>query len=203
MTDDIIIIDDAIVAEQQILLENIFSDSNFYWKYTNESVTEYTKFSGFDSIKTDYSINSFQYVHIVYNGGQESPVLPNFISLLTAIPFTFKDLLKIKVNATTAAHNASTDTCGIPHVDVTPPFDELMTAIYYINDSDGDTFIFNEVYGEKSLSIKQRIQPKRGRLVVFSGKLYHAGNYPTTDKRRLVANINFLPYIKFNNGENK
>jgi hypothetical protein len=192
MMDDIIIIDDAIPEAQQQLLEKIFTDFNLQWNYVKEGV-DYTH----DSIKTNYTINSFQYVHSVYaDAQQKSPTFSYFTSLLSAIPFTFKELLRIKVNSTSVSCNTSNDTCGAPHTDFVPPPDELLTAIYYINDSDGDTFIFNESFGSNTLSIKQRIKPKRGRLVVFNGKLYHSGNYPTTDKPRIVANINFFPYIK-------
>jgi hypothetical protein len=79
-------------------------------------------------------------------------------------------------------------------VDV-PNIPENMTAVYYINDSTGDTVIFNESYGHKGeLTEKIRVSPKQGRLVLFNGHLLHAGNYPTTNTPRLIANINFIPY---------
>jgi hypothetical protein len=84
----------------------------------------------------------------------------------------------------------------MPHVDFTPPVKGLVTAIYYINDSDGDTVMFNQL-GDKLLPI-QTITPKRGRLVMFNGARYHSGNCPTNDKPRALLNINFLPVKEYN-----
>jgi hypothetical protein len=80
---------------------------------------------------------------------------------------------------------------NIPHVDILDPH---LTAIYYANDCDGDTVIFEEQwngkyeYGQKT--IKEKISPKKGRLVLFNGLHYHTGSVPTTNNRLLI-NINF------------
>ena len=193
MIDDVIVIDDAIPVKQQELLEKIFTDFNLRWGYVNESV-DYNH----DPVQTDFAINSSQFVHMVYEDAQQvSPTFSYFTSLLTAIPFTFSDIIRLKVNLTVSNNLSTPDTCGAPHTDSIPPPENMLTAIYYINDSDGDTFIFNEKYQDsKTLTVKERIPPKRGRLVIFDGSRYHAGNYPTTNTPRLVANINFFPWIK-------
>jgi len=69
------------------------------------------------------------------------------------------------------------------------------TAIYYANDSDGDTFIFNESYLEKiedisKLTIKKRVSPKKGRVVLFPANTLHAGSFPTEHEDRMVINYN-------------
>ena len=77
---------------------------------------------------------------------------------------------------------------NFPHVDAEYPHDVLL---YYINDSDGDTIIFNEKKGFCGTpTIKQTIKPKKGRLVMFNGHHLHAGELPRTNEKRLVLNIN-------------
>ena len=65
-----------------------------------------------------------------------------------------------------------------------------LVIIYYVNDSDGDTFIFeNDTY---PLKVKQRIFPKAGRFVFFNGNQFHAGIHPKLTDYRIVINFNFM-----------
>lgn len=65
------------------------------------------------------------------------------------------------------------------------------TSIYYVNNSDGDTIIFNE-----DLSVSEKISPKKGRLILFNGNRVHAGQPPMKSNKRIVINYNFiLPHI--------
>ena len=56
--------------------------------------------------------------------------------------------------------------------------------IYYVNNSDGDTVI----YDNKKLV---RVKPEAGKILMFDGSLYHASSRPTKNKLRKVVNINF------------
>ena len=76
-----------------------------------------------------------------------------------------------------------------PHVDLTIPH---TTAIFYVNDVDGNTIIYDQMYGDDSkLTIKQEIQPKANRLVIFDGLHLHTGHTPTTCNQRVLINSNF------------
>ena len=78
-----------------------------------------------------------------------------------------------------------------PHVDIIE-LNNYMTCIYYVNDSDGDTVIYNET--EKNcnkFTEFKRITPKRGRLLIFNGNRYHSENFPRSSKKRVVINFNF------------
>ena len=90
------------------------------------------------------------------------------------------------------------DKFEIPHVDLLDgdelPKLKLITGLYYINDSDGDTILYNEKYSkdlQHPLSICKIITPKKGRMVFFSGDRMHSAGYPSLSKKRLVANFNF------------
>ena len=70
----------------------------------------------------------------------------------------------------------------------------LITGLYYVNDSDGDTFLFNEMNPHRgALTVARRITPKRGTLVLFDATRYHAGNNPIDHPTRLTLNFNFYP----------
>lgn len=68
-----------------------------------------------------------------------------------------------------------------PHIDIvdTPHF----VLLYYLNDSDGDTFFF-----EKNRIVK-RIKPKKNRLIYFDGSILHASSSPKKNNKRLVINL--------------
>ena len=62
------------------------------------------------------------------------------------------------------------------------------TMLYYVNDSDGSTNIF-DYKGEK---VVQKIEPKKGRAVIMNGDTYHASSSPKNHSNRIVLNYNFL-----------
>ena len=79
-----------------------------------------------------------------------------------------------------------------PHVDEYEPHYVLL---YYVNDSDGDTFMLNEMYQEgvnpKDFTVKERVTPKKNRAVIFDGLRYHHSSNPVNNSLRFVVNINF------------
>ena len=74
-----------------------------------------------------------------------------------------------------------------PHVDYNFPH---MTALLYINDSDGDTIFYKEPK-ESNFEIEKKIKPKQNRLVIFDGMIYHSSSTPTKNKLRFVVNFNW------------
>ena len=68
--------------------------------------------------------------------------------------------------------------------------------LYYINDSDGDTFLFNEYDDYETIpdtfTVKDRITPRKGTGVFFEANRFHASSNPTIAKNRYVINFNFI-----------
>ena len=85
----------------------------------------------------------------------------------------------------------------LPHYDITNMLrndetgkllNDFISFIYYVNDSDGDTFVYIENEFDKNLTIKETISPKKNRLVVFNSRSIHAGSTPVINDRRIIIN---------------
>ena len=55
-----------------------------------------------------------------------------------------------------------------------------ITALYYVNDSDGDTIIGDE-----------KVSPKANRVVIFDGSTLHNGHSPCEHNNRIIINSNY------------
>jgi len=80
-----------------------------------------------------------------------------------------------------------------PHIDSKELGDNVYTLVYYVNDSDGDTFVFNEKYGDEftDLTIAHRQTPTTGCGMLFRSNTYHASSSPVITNSRVVINIVF------------
>jgi hypothetical protein len=191
---DVIIIDRAVPASIQDTLENIALGDKLNWFRSKRATYS-------DGVKPTFpvtpdSLDVQQFTHLIYELTQPvSQLFPTILPVITAIPYTIKQLIRIKMNLCVYFHSDNANAHGMPHVDFTDIKEPLISAIYYVNDSTGDTLIFDQRYGEKApLSVKTRVPPRKGRLVVFDGALLHAGNTPKTNAPRVNINFNAFVY---------
>lgn len=94
---------------------------------------------------------------------------------------------RIKLNLMLPKVKLNPQSYNRPHIDHTLPYSK--TLIYYVNDSDGDTYFFDKTYtGENpgELNVIEKITPKAGSAVLFDSYRYHASSIPTIDKRSVV-----------------
>ena len=99
------------------------------------------------------------------------------------------------------------------HIDITEPH---LAILYYVNDSDGDTIIYENMldldddsqwvkYKDDSddfivpaphlLVEKKRITPKQGRVVAFDGLYFHTAMQPRISKKRIIINCNAIALL--------
>lgn len=81
---------------------------------------------------------------------------------------------------------------GWPHVDDS---NAHYVFLYYVNDSDGDTVIYEneyngKVYKQEDLIVMESITPKAGKAILFNGKFFHGITPPQKTNYRCVVNIN-------------
>jgi hypothetical protein len=101
-----------------------------------------------------------------------------------------KKILRVKSNILNKTNKKNH--INPPHIDIHIPH---FVFLYYVNDSDGDTVLFNEMYSfekEPELTINKRIKPKAGSAIVFNGFNYHSSSAPIDTNERIVININFI-----------
>lgn len=116
--------------------------------------------------------------------------------ITTKLGFTEDQLIRSRLSMKFPKLGFAEKNYNLPHVDYYYPH---ATIIYYINDSDGDTRIFNEEFKSDQshpttkFTTKQRITPKANRLIWFNGFQYHTASNPLTTTRRVILNINLKP----------
>ena len=95
--------------------------------------------------------------------------------------FKEKFIYRIKCNLLFPTHS------GRKHL---PPHTDYQKGkhsviLYYVNDSDGDTFLFND-----DMTVRKRVSPKKNRALYFDGSITHAASNPKNSDSRFVININ-------------
>jgi hypothetical protein len=200
---DILIIDDVVCPLYQDKIEEFLLVSNNPWffqsditlsdDYLNQldrenPTNKLKRRPGFGSLMFDLHDQKGQEYHflapIMYAASEKSQIPINKLTLIRG--FLSLPVSKSKIDK--------------PHIDIPEPH---YVGLYYVNDSDGDTVIYQETYNpmfestihaeltSESLSVVRTITPKKGRLVIFNGNHYHSSSQPTTT-HRCVINFHFL-----------
>jgi hypothetical protein len=166
------IFDDAIEREDQDYFESFLLGDLFpYYFRTNTTYND------------EQDTCQFQH-NLYYNGQSNSEYFEKFFSKFKKFIDNYsshKSIIRMKVNLLL---NNKADTFNTIHTD----YDlEHLSLLYYVNDSDGDTFLF-----DGNIVIKT-VSPKKGRILLFDGKYKHASSNPIHSKYRSVININLGP----------
>lgn len=88
---------------------------------------------------------------------------------------------------------------GLPHIDVNYSSEQYKnyntyTGLYYLNDADGDTVLYNEIYENKipeSFTLNKKVSPKADTFLLWESNRYHSSPAGSSTIRA-VLNINFL-----------
>lgn len=185
-----IIYDDIVSKQSQDIIENILTGTEFPW-FFNEYTVEDKTVDNYQTLKTnDPKVKEYlQFTHGFYR--QE----PFFVSPeYKQIKFLFDefinnanikvgDLIRVKANLQTQFKESNTSFYNTPHRD--QPMNHTV-VIYYVNDSDGDTFIF------ENDNVAKTVSPKKGRFLLFDGKYFHSGRHPCNSSKRILLNYNFI-----------
>lgn len=80
---------------------------------------------------------------------------------------------------------------NMPHVDELSQ--DFFSAILYLNDTDGDTYLFNQFFNDDfdRFSVYKKVTPNKNKLIIFNSNRYHASSNPKINEKRLVINLVF------------
>ena len=189
---EIYVIDNFINVKYQKDIKNIligdyqYKEENFPWYYTSD-ITSGDDYNGsqnraalghdyviiddeYDTTGERVSIFHYLFLPMLQNVCREMKI--KNINVLQGrsflqFPLNLKDM-----------------TIDTPHIDLDNR--KHLVVLYYVCDSDGDTVIYNERRESQSYTVKQRVTPKQGRVVLFDGSLYHTAEQPLNNIRCVV-----------------
>ena len=172
------------------------SQGRFPWSFISSDVTTGIVGDNFD-LKLGFS-------HCLFQEQMTSEYFPLFIPLLDSIQDKLETKCEfIRLRLALQLRDGSDRLYNTPHVDM---HDDHYTSIYYINDSDGDTHLFDQYDSSRpprsdferqhkikvqNYTVNQTISPKKNRLLIFDGHQIHASSHPKENPYRIVLNINF------------
>ena len=198
-TKDIVVIDNIVSTEKADAWEKHVTNNNFAWYLLRD--IDPSKILDKSNHRTAYdnnTINTAQFTHDLYNENDDGSYQYQYAKELIdecckkfeIVPYYFR----LKFNLLTNNYLMTKDKYNTPHID--NKYVNSYSMIYYVNDSDGDTIIFNETCNDETmtrpdkLTIKQRIEPKKNRAVLFRGNYFHTSCNPMNNETRIVLNVN-------------
>ena len=182
---EILVIDDFVSLEYQekIKQELMGIGNNFPWYYTEDV----TGAGEYDS--QHRPALAHEYVHI--NDDDISEIDSVYHHLFTPMLSKACQYLKMpEMNVIQGRSflqfplNLSSSDDDTPHVDLDE--EDHTVVLYYVLSSDGDTVIYNERVESTTYTVKQKVTPKQGRVVIFDGRQYHTAQQPTKGTRCIV-----------------
>lgn len=188
------VIDDFLSPSYFSFLCSMFDNPEFPWMYTKNITNPKSNKENLNALGFNFSVlKLFDGVVKLNEDHKESFLtLPAiyYIQDRTGYP----DILRSRFDMTLYNPNEYRHE---PHIDIN--HEDFVSTILYMNDSDGDTLIYNERcykvedldYFTGTYTVKQAIKPKANRLVIFDGHYVHTGHSPSKHKDRILLNCVF------------
>lgn len=190
---DYIEIDQFLSVDDQTKLLHYFIHPSFPWAMSLDAVY------GSDGITYNNQSTIGFYHTLLYKGEPCSEQLHNLTWVIDKLYqtnfkfFTIDKLLRFRIGFFTKNNDITPHS---PHVDYEG---EHWTCVYYVNQCDGDTVVYNDTFPQitqdqiktNKFTEKYRCKPKMGKLVTFDGKYYHSSSYPVINPFRLAITFNF------------
>lgn len=160
-------------------IENTFNYAFFPWFYSDSIA--------YDS-RNEQFLKDFQFYHLFYKDGS---VYSDKYEMVYHLIYLFESytankvakVLRCKANLTLNAEFNDFELANTIHQDSDNP--KCCTLLYYVNDSDGDTVIYNNDKSEVLFSHS----PQKGKMVWFNPNLPHRATPPIKHKKRMVINF--------------
>ena len=162
------IIDNCIPIQQQdLIIHELLETKYFPWFYCDDITKQYTKGSQRRPGLSHYFVKD----------KKENSAYSKLASSIIA-PFTDKPIIQsrafLQFPLNLKLIGSKFDS---PHIDFESPH---TVYLYYVIDADGDTILF------KNSKIIKKVTPKKGRLLIFNGKIWHTAQQPQKGIRCII-----------------
>jgi len=185
------------------LLDNVTTPANNKMLYQAliDHPWHFLKNTAYASIDNNQPYQS-SWQWMLFNQGESNSHLVSvaesiLVKALYELDIPYNKLIRIRAGLTT---RTPSPVIHDPHVDWE---NDHMTALYYVNDSDGDTLLYDrfrqpsdepswKILESETFNIVDRITPKADRMVIFNGLQYHSSTSPVETDHRIILNFNFV-----------
>lgn len=193
---DIKVFDNILPKGYADAIEEDLMRTQFPWYYINDVTNKnYGSNSGLAHVAFDYGATPSEWYPFI------KPIIYSIAEVNNA---PVKELFRIRVGLLTPTVDTDHE-YNTPHVDFLWPH---YTACYYVNDSDGDTVLFDKTLtdagnistdleiqkytAQTTFNVVSRATPKKGSVCIFNGTRFHASSKPKHHDRRLVITVNYV-----------
>lgn len=191
---DIQVLEDVISETEQRILYDYVNNFELQWK-TVENITG--GYGGTGKLNFPAKVHPQFYCK---NDFVKSIIDKIQLTIAMKMNLDFIQSYRWKINWTQPINNEY-NPMDLLHYD---RINDHIAAVYYINDSTGNTFIYDNIEGNDVQNFKSNfnkinpasyillksVSPKMGRCVAFDGRLAHYGDYPKSESRYII-NFNF------------
>lgn len=188
MINNYYVFDDLISKKYQDEIENmLLKDIQFPWYFT-PNIFYFDKNTDLDLLKENF----YGFMHIFKNEkGRQSMALDFLLPLMYTscdkISFDLKNVLNVK-SLLQLPNTKENNNC---HSNILYP---NLFLLYYVNDSQGSTTLYEEIFPDvlpedsdpQKLTIKAKIESKKGRIVLFNGLGYYSSPGPESGARCII-----------------
>ena len=186
----ILIIDDFIDKDYQEDIKDVllgkeeWGDLLFPWHYIDDVTAAFED--------GNQGRPGLSHVYVEYNDDQTSDIVSDFHDLFIPMLELACGILEIPSARIVQGRsfmqfplNLQSDEDDTPHIDLEEG-ERHIVVLYYVKDSDGDTVIYNERTESDTYTVKQKVTPKQGRVVIFDGSQYHTAQQAINSVRCIV-----------------
>jgi hypothetical protein len=171
--------------------DTIFNDLfNWFIAQHQHTVNPYDLNISQSQFSKNLLIDYFQFCHpLYYLNNNTSIKVSNYsniadliINKLSKFNNVYYKIIRAKINLQTQNNKTNENTFNAPHTDMD---ENHYVLIYYVNDTDGCTFLF-----DNDNNVVHKVYPKKGRALLFNGNIKHASGHPVNSLKRCVINFN-------------
>ena len=189
----ILVIDDFIDKEYQEDIKDVllgkeeWGDLLFPWHYIDDVTAAFED--------DNQGRPGLSHVYVEYNDDKTSDIVSDFHDLFIPLLELACETLEVPSARIIQGRsfmqfplNLQSDEDDTPHIDLEEG-ERHIVVLYYVKDSDGDTVIYNQRTESDTYTVKQKVTPKQGRVVIFDGSQYHTAQQ-AINKVRCIVNYN-------------